>query len=277
MVKIITDTSTLYTKEEADHLNIIVNPLMVNLKGVDYRDYEDIDTAKFCEIVKEGNVPKSSQPPVGMVVEAYDSTDEDVINITIADGLSGTYQSALGAWEMAKDKERVTVLNSKTICGPERYNVGLAAELAKAGQAKDEILKRLDESLSDVHSFLIPVDVDFLKRGRRLTPIAATVGGFLKIVPVMIQSDDGKKIGKYHMSRTMNDAFNSILKYFEKHNVNEDHIIYVSHAENHLNAMNAYNKIKEKYPNNQVEMLELSPAFVTQGGPGCIAIQYIKR
>ena len=40
--------------------------------------------------------------------------DSDIINITIADGLSGTYQSACAAKEMSENRERIMVFN----CGP---------------------------------------------------------------------------------------------------------------------------------------------------------------
>ena len=33
---------------------------------------------------------------------------------------------------------------------------------------------------------------------------------------------------------------------------------------------------KDAFEKAKVEILELSPAFITQGGPQCIAIQYIK-
>ena len=43
----------------------------------------------------------------GEVVDMFDKyKDSDIINITIADGLSGTYQSACAAKEMSENRER---------------------------------------------------------------------------------------------------------------------------------------------------------------------------
>ncbi len=277
MVKIITDTSSLLNEKDSKELNIDVMPLIVNLNGQEYRDYFGITTEEFCEIVRQKHVPKSSQPPIGEVVEAFEKADEDVLYLTIADGLSGCYASGVNAKEMAKNKDRITVMNTRTICGPQQHVVEIAANMAKVGKTLDEILQRINESLKHQNSYLIPLDFEFLKRGGRLSPLGATLGGFLKIVPVMIQSPDGKRLDKFTVARTLSDGFNKIIADLVKENVNEDYIIYVSHADNEKAANTAVEKIKEKLPNVEVRVLKLSPAFATQGGPGCIAIQYIKR
>lgn len=36
-------------------------------------------------------------------------------------------------------------------------------------------------------------------------------------------------------------------------------------------------QIQEAFMNTVIELYELSPAFITQGGPGCIAIQTIRK
>ena len=53
--------------------------------------------------------------------------------------------------------------------------------------------------------------------------------------------------------------------------------IYICHAENEEAANLANELIKENIKNSDVEILHLSPVLITQGGPGCIAIQYILK
>lgn len=59
--------------------------------------------------------------------------------------------------------------------------------------------------------------------------------------------------------------------------VDGKHKIYVSHAENEEAAELAINQIKESISNCDLEVLTLTPGMITQGGPGCIAIQYILK
>ena len=68
---------------------------------------------------------------------------------------------------------------------------------------KEEVLKEVDRLCNSHKSFLIPQDFGFLKRGGRLTPLAATIGGLMRIVPVMTQTDDGRKLEKHSIARTM--------------------------------------------------------------------------
>ena len=81
--------------------------------------------------IEKGEIPRSSQPPIGEVIDAYEQySDYEIINIAMADGLSGTYQSAYGAKEMVENSDKITVINSKTLCGPHRYLVETAQKMA---------------------------------------------------------------------------------------------------------------------------------------------------
>ena len=123
MVQIITDSSTLYTPEEAKELGFDVMPLCVSIGDLEGRDLL-VDMKDFYGRIQKGEIPMSSQPPIGEVMDMYEKyKDYEIVNIAMADGLSGTYQSACGAREMAENKDNITVFNCKTLCGPHRYMV----------------------------------------------------------------------------------------------------------------------------------------------------------
>ena len=134
MVQIITDSSTLLKEEEANALGVEVLPLCVSIDDLEGRDLQ-VDMDEFYGRIANGGIPKSSQPPIGEVMEAYEKyPDAEIINIAMADGLSGTYQTACGAKEMVENNERITVINSKTLCGPHRYMVEKAQKMKEAGK-----------------------------------------------------------------------------------------------------------------------------------------------
>ena len=67
-----------------------VIPLCVNIGDMEGRDMA-IDMDDFYAIIQRKEVPRSSQPPIGDVVDIYEKYPEDeIINISMADGLSGT-------------------------------------------------------------------------------------------------------------------------------------------------------------------------------------------
>lgn len=277
-MKIITDTGSLYSPEEGKKLGIEVLPLNVTVDKKSYREFVDIESDEFLEIVKQGHVPSSSQPSIGVTMELFENNkDEELLVINMADGLSGTYQSTLGAKESVENNDNIHVINSMTLCGPERYLVQKAVQLKNEGLSLNHIMKELHKSIATEKSFLIPQDFGFLKRGGRLTPLAATVGGMLRITPIMTTTKDAKRLEKYGMKKTFKSAIKEIIKAFQEMGVNEDYKIYVTHAGVLEQAKATVAQIQEEFENVDIEMYKLSPAFITQGGPGCIAIQTIKK
>ena len=277
MVKIITDSSPLYTPEEGKKMGVDVLPLCVSIADLDDRDLL-VDMDVFYGKIAEGNHPRSSQPPIGEVMEVYEAYPEDeIINIAMADGLSGTYQSACGARESVDNKENITVFNTKTLCGPHRYMVDKAVEMRDAGKTAKEILAWLEYASEHHESFLIPQDFDFLRRGGRLTPVAAAFGSVLKLKPIMMQTPDGKRLDKFGVKRTMKAVVAAIIEHLKKAELDSRHIIYVSHARVPEDAKKVIEQLKTAFPEAEYQMLDLGAAFVTQGGPGCIAIQYIEK
>ncbi|MBR3841436.1 MAG: DegV family protein [Erysipelotrichales bacterium] len=275
-MKIVADTSTLYSPTEGKTIDLTVLPLSVTVNGKTYTEYVDITSKEFVDIVRAGGVPTSSQPSVGGYIETFENADEDTLVLCMADGLSGTYQSAVGARNSVANNEHIHVINTRTLCGPHRYMTNKALKMKSEG-ASFEAIKAEMEMLCDNHiSFLIPSDFDFLKRGGRLTPIAATALGMLKVVPVMTQTEDGKRLESFGIKRTHKKAVDAVCEKLKEIGVNENYLISVSHADVKEQAIATVNQISEYFPNTQIELLDLSPAFITQGGPGCIAIQAIK-
>lgn len=158
MVRIITDSSSLYTREEGEKIGVISIPLCVSIGEKNFRDLE-VPIGEFIAEIKSGKIPFSSQPPIGDVAAAYhDCKGAKIINLSMADGLSGTYQTACSAREMAENKEDITVINTKTLCGPHRYLVECAAGMAQEGREAGEIIDRIEEKIKHSKSYLIPQD-----------------------------------------------------------------------------------------------------------------------
>ncbi|MEG0564966.1 MAG: DegV family protein [Hungatella sp.] len=277
MVKIVSDSSSLYTTEEGQKVGLTAIPLCINIGDLQGRDLQ-IDMAEFYERIQKGQIPTSSQPPIGEVLEVYEVfADADIINITMADGLSGTYQTACAAKEMAANKDHITVFNSMTLCGPQRYLVDHALEMEQVGSGVKEIVDWLETASKKSESFLIPQDFSFLRRGGRLTPVAATVGSLLKLKPILQLTKDGMRLDKFGIKRTMTSAVSSIIKYLGGVQLGEQHLMYISHADAYRDAIHIKELFETAFPKLEVRLLELGAAFVTQGGPQCIAIQYIER
>lgn len=277
MVKIITDTSALYTVEEGKRLGIHVIPLCVSINDQHYRDL-CFDAERFYQDVCAGAIPTTSQPPIGDVLAAYEACKgEEILNLCMADGLSGTYQTACMAKEQAENAADITVWNTQTLCGPHRYLVQKAIQLRDMGKNVKEIVAELEICRASEHSFLIPQDFSFLKRGGRLKPAAASIGGLLKLKPIMEKVEEGRRLDKFALTRTMGKAVDSVIAFAKEHGASAQDRFYVAHAHALQDAQMIIAQLKKAFGEIEIELLELSPAFLTQGGPRCVAIQYISQ
>lgn len=278
MVRIISDSSTLYSEAQAKEKGFDIVPLCVTIGGETYRENEDITTEEFIKLIKEGHIPTSSQPAIGQVVDMFERyKNDEIINISMADGLSGTYNSACCAKDIAEKSENITVVNSMTLCGPQRYIVENAVELAKIGKSKDEILNSIDKMIKSSRSFLIPKDFDYLVRGGRLSPLVGKIGSAIKLVPVLTLSEDSTRLTKFTTKRTFQKAVDKICDSLIESGVDSNYKVYITHAcTEELEAL-ARKIITERIPNIDVESYILGPVFTTQGGPDCVAIQTIKK
>jgi len=276
MVRIVSDTSTLYSTTQAMEAGFRVSPLSVTINGQTYREFDEITSEEFVSIIRQGHMPKSSQPAIGKVAALYDQFPGDqILNVTMAMGLSGTYQSAVAAADLCADPDKVTVINTRTLCGPHRYLVELAVKLAQEGATMEELLATLNEKMDSAKSYLIPDDFDYLRWGGRLSPLVSHVGQAAKLTPIMTQTDDGCRLTIASIRRGFNHAIKYVAKTLEKAGIGEGWRVYISHADALDKATAMRDGLQEVMPGAYYEILPLSPAFITQGGPCCVAIQYI--
>ena len=276
-MKIIADTATLYSPAEGAQLGLTVIPVGVAIDNNAYRDYEEITSAELLRRIAAGGVPSSSQPSVGDVLDIFEKYEDELLFLTVGDGLSGAYQTAMGARSCAAHSERIHVVDSKTLAGPLRYLAQKALMLAEQGMDAAAAEAALAESIESSMSFVIPADFEFLKRSGRLTPLAAKLGGTLRLLPVLTQTEDKKRIMPLGVRRTWRTAAEVIIRRLTARGVDENWRISVCHAGTPERAEEVRAQIGEQFPRVESELLELSPALITHGGPGCVVVQAIRK
>ena len=274
-MRIIADTATLIPPQDGNAHGLTVIPVCVAIDGQTYQDYNQISLDMFLEKVRMGGVPTSSQPAIGDLLDRMDETDEEILVLTVGDGLSGGYQTALGARNLAKDPDRIHVMDSRTLAGPFRYLAGKAVALKEQGLSMARIKEQVQRSIDSSMSFVIPEDFEFLKRSGRLTPFTAKLGSKLKLLPVLTQTKDMKRIVPIGIKRSWKAAVDTILQQMQSRNVGPDYLISICHAGVRQRAEAVFQQVKECFPSSEIEILELSPALTTHGGPGCIVIQAV--
>ncbi len=276
-MRIIADTATLYSPLEGEAQGMTIIPVCVNINNKTYKDYAEISSEEFLKMVADGGIPTSSQPAIGDILDVFESSEEEMLVLTVGDGLSGGYQTTLSARNCVNNPDCIHVMNSKTLAGPLRYLAKKAVSLKERGldigKIKDELVASIESSVS----FVIPEDFEFLKRSGRLTTITAKVGGALKLLPVLTQTEDKTRIRPIAIKRSWKTAVDTIIQRLQAIGVNHEYLISICHAGAFQKAVSVMEQIKKSFAFSEIEILPLSPALITHGGPGCIVVQTIKK
>ncbi len=277
---VLTDSGTGLTQKEAQEAGLFFLPLQVLHEDRQYLDGVSIQLHEVYDLLKQQAKLTTSMPPIGLVEETLTKIKEagydSIICIPITSGLS----SSMGLIQATAEEIgiKVHLIDCYSTCYLQRYLAMCAKQLADQGIAAEEIVKRLNDSIASSNTLIIPDDLQHLKRGGRLTPVAAALGGLLKIKPLLQlnQSCEGK-IDVYDKVRTMSKAQEKAINTFVNEHVDGDYICSCLHTD----ALEAGNALKEKLqaalPNTEIYFGYIGAVISVHTGIGCLGIQYMKK
>ena len=133
---VVMDSTAYIPKEIRDKWNIHMIPLNVIFGDEVYREEIDVTAAEFYQLVKEKELPTTSQPPIGQFVELFESLSKDydaVICVHLSSGISGTYAGAVTASTMVETIQ-VYPFDSELSCMPQGFYAVEAAKMALNGE-----------------------------------------------------------------------------------------------------------------------------------------------
>ena len=189
-IKIVTDSSITIEPEVVKEYGITIVPLSVMVDGVLYSDSE-LGEGDFLRLMQSSkNLPKTSQPPVGVFAEIYEDLTLDgshIVSIHMSHALSGTVEAARqGATLSGAD---VTVIDSGFTDQAMKFQVVEAAKLAKEGADLDTILARIEEVKEKTELYIGVSTLENLVKGGRIGRVTGLLSSFLNIRVVMEMKD----------------------------------------------------------------------------------------
>lgn len=277
MVKIITDSTADFTREEAAGLGLGVVHLRTRFGDEEYIDGVDITPHQFYEKLVESDVlPTTSQPSPAEFEAAFASALEEageVVAITISSALSGTYQSAVIAAETFGD--RVRVVDSLSASIGEQVIVRRAAQLAAEGLSAAELAGRIEAERGDVCVLALLDTLEYLKRGGRISAAAAFAGGVLAIKPVITLRDGAVAlVGK---ARGSKNGGNLLNQFAEKRGIDFSRpylLGYTGLSDALLMKYAADSGELWRSYTEELPVTAIGSVIGTHGGPGAIAVAF---
>ncbi|MCY9806862.1 DegV family protein [Lentilactobacillus senioris] len=281
-IAVVTDSTAYLTKQEAEQYNIKVVPIPVIIDGRSYDEGIDLTTEEFYDKLRNSkSFPSTSQPPMGEMIELYNSLADEgydaVLSIHLASTISGFYNSLE---QIAPTIERIKVIpyDSQITVKLMGYLAIQASKMAAKDYAVDQIIAYLDDLRSTIDELFIVDDLQNLVRGGRLSNASAFIGGILKIKPLLTFDDDSHEIVAFEKIRSRKKALARVEELFIKANQEASYPLraLVLNA-NDPAAGDAWAKrIQQLYPSMTVEQSYFGPVIGTHLGEKALALGWLR-
>ena len=191
-IAIATDTNSGITAIEGEKLGVFVLAMPVNLEETIHYEGIDITSEQLYDAMRQHRDVSTSQPSPGQLMELWDGIlakgYDEIVYIPMSSGLSGSCQSAA---LFAQDYDgRVQVVDNHRISVTQKESVISALRLVEQGYDAGQIRDFLEKHAYDASIYITVDSMEYLKKGGRVTPAAATLATVLNLKPVLtIQGD----------------------------------------------------------------------------------------
>lgn len=191
-IAIATDTNSGITAMEGEKLGVFVLAMPVNLDETIHYEGIDITSEQLYDAMRQHRDVSTSQPSPGQLMELWDGIlakgYDEIVYIPMSSGLSGSCQSAA---LFAQDYDsRVQVVDNHRISVTQKESVISALRLVEQGYDAGQIRDFLEKHAYDASIYITVDSMEYLKKGGRVTPAAATLATVLNLKPVLtIQGD----------------------------------------------------------------------------------------
>lgn len=275
-VKIVVDSTVDLLPEIKEQMTVV--PLSVRFGEVEYQDGVTITAEKFYEmLVKSEQLPTTSQPTPAAFEDVYRELVEaghEVLVITIASKLSGTYQSATIAAEEFPGK--VFVCDSRTAAIASGVLAEYALQLVEQGLGAEEILDELMEARKKVSLYAIVDTLEYLKKGGRLNSAVALVGGMLNLKPLIcVEDGEIKTLGT---ARGMKKAYASLTQEVEKSGgVDYNKPVMLGYTGQSDAQLREYMALNAEMWAPDTDVSIVGATIGVHAGPGAVAVACFKK
>jgi len=287
MFQLISDGGCDFTKEEIQKYNVDVIPFYVTFDEKTHLK-EGVDISKeeyFKRLTEDKNLfPKTSQPSPQDYMDAYKphlEAGKDIISLTISSKLSGTYNSATLAANIMKEEypdRSILVIDSLNCAIGQGLILRELIKMRDKGYSISETAQLAEEIIKTTRIYFSLDSLEYLKRGGRVGPTTALVGGILGLRPVLHLVDGAVEQldsvpGKKKVLQLMEEGVIAALKDETQHiNLCVGHILSEEEATAFKNKVETALGINITTP-----LTEVGATIGTHAGPGALAVAYCKK
>lgn len=284
-IRLITDSACDLPLAYVQAHHIDIASLQVNIKGEFYKDDlgQTVQYDTFYQMLREGELTSTSQVNIHTfeeLFEGYVLNGDSIIFIGLASVLSGTVNSALMARENMLEKYKnadITIIDSKSATLGEGALVYGAVEQIEKGASKEEVIEWILSHREKVVHAIVVDDLNFLKRGGRISSTTSVVGSLLNIKPSVKLDLEGKVIQGPKLKGTK-AVFKFLVNTIEEKGIDlEETTIFVAHGDDEERAIKLKEMILEALPVKEVIINPMGAVIGTHVGPDALGVLFVGK
>ena len=211
--------------------------------------------------------------------EKFLKEGKDVLHVTLSSGVSGSYNSAIIARDLLREKypdRTVRVVDSLAASSGYGLLMDKLADLRDEGKSIGEVADWAEEHKLELHHWFFSTDLTFFIKGGRISKSAGFVGTLLRICPLLNVDRNGKltartkvrskhKVIKEIVDRMADGAVGG-LDYADK--------CFLSHSYCLEDAQAVASLVKDTFPKLKGEPVihDIGTTIGSHTGPGTVAL-----
>lgn len=279
MTKLYTDTSANLPLALLREYDIAVIPFSYTVNGVaeDYNEEMDFDGKAFYDAMRRGAEVKTSMVNPATAAAFFEralAQGDDVLYVGMSGGISGTAHAAALAAEELREKypcAKIMTVDTYAASLGEGLQVLEAAELLRAGRSFEEVGDRILARRPHMCQFFTVDDLNYLKRGGRISGAAALVGSVLGIKPIL-RGDETGHIVSCGKVRGNKRAYAELADYYDKRALDKSERIGIAHADNREGTDYLLGLLRERGFTGECLEVYYEPVTGAHVGPGTVAL-----
>lgn len=270
---IITDSTSDLPLDFVEENKIHIVPLNIHLQDSLYKDGVDIQPSElYYRLRTEDIFPQTSQPSAGEFMEIYQTLkpDDEVLVLCLSSELSGTYQSAEMARDMAAEEvdAEIHVVDSRSVSLGLGMQVIHAQKCFAEGKDMAQTLSELAEIRRRMRLIFAVDTLEYLARGGRISQLSKRLGNLLQLKPVL-HLEEGR-IEVLDKVRTRSKAVQRMLEVFYKE-ASQAQQVGILHIDAPTEGQQLAQKVQEYY-HGPLLLAQCGAVIGSHAGPGTVGI-----
>ncbi|WP_338751204.1 DegV family protein [Bacillus sp. FJAT-52991] len=270
----VTDSTTFVTEKLRNHPDVYVVPLSIIFGEEAFEDGVTLSTDELYKRIKaEKEIPKTSQPPVGVFASLFEKLKEEyecAIAVHVSSKLSGTYATSKAGAELAGLD--IHMVDSKSMSYAITSLIYKGMAYADEQMDPKTIAEKLDAETVKSQNLVLLGSLEQFYKGGRMSGTSYLLGTVLQIKPIICVNTDGvfELCEKVRSEKKATKRVIDIVKEaYNKYLIKEIRIMHGNVLEK---AQHFQQLLEQEFPNMKFVIGEISSTIAVHAGEGTVAL-----